>query len=367
MDYSCFNKPTDYLLGGGLTLRNGRVDKLQFDEGYCQATEYSGNASQDDFYLYYYDRDHLGNIRQVVKADRTTNGTVVQTMEYYPFGAQFCHSSTASEVQSRKYNGKEFDNMHGLNTYDYGARQYNPVTARWDRVDPLCEKYYSVSPYIYCGGNPINVIDPNGKSCSPIYNQDGVFLGTDDDGLTGAPIVMNDIYFKQGMSHSEAERKRMKIDDMCDEANKKMMNHYSTLPNRPDYDGYLTLDEANEWYANGKGQPLFTDLSKIDLSGIRSLGEEYVGQVKRFNLLFVSNNINDGLVYGNITLKRYPNNHVRAYADTYDFDMKSWKDPSNWFRNVETIIGKIVAGEGSPYTINIYGSKQLKPLFPWTR
>jgi hypothetical protein len=25
----------------------------------------------------------------------------------------------------------------GLNTYDYGARQDDPVTGRWDRVDPL--------------------------------------------------------------------------------------------------------------------------------------------------------------------------------------------------------------------------------------
>ena len=153
---------TDYLLGGNLTLRNGRIDKLQFEEGYCQATEYSGNPVQDEFTFQYYDRDHLGNIRQVVRAASGSN--VVQTMAYYPFGAQFCPSSTASEVQSRKYNGKEFDKMHGLNTYDYGARQYNPVTARWDRMDPLCEKYYSVSPYAYCGNNPMNRIDPDGDS-----------------------------------------------------------------------------------------------------------------------------------------------------------------------------------------------------------
>jgi len=53
--------------------------------------------------------------------------------------------------------------MHGLDTYDYGARQYNPVTARWDRVDPLSEKYYSISPYAYCMGNPMKYIDPDGK------------------------------------------------------------------------------------------------------------------------------------------------------------------------------------------------------------
>ncbi|MDO4958055.1 MAG: RHS repeat-associated core domain-containing protein [Prevotellaceae bacterium] len=52
--------------------------------------------------------------------------------------------------------------MHGLNTYDYGARQYNPVTARWDRIDPFAEKYYGVSPYVYSRNNPIMLIDPEG-------------------------------------------------------------------------------------------------------------------------------------------------------------------------------------------------------------
>jgi hypothetical protein len=36
-------------------------------------------------------------------------------------------------------NGKELDLMHGLNTYDYGARQYYPIVGRWNRVDPLAE------------------------------------------------------------------------------------------------------------------------------------------------------------------------------------------------------------------------------------
>lgn len=163
-----YRDSTDYLLGGSLTLKNGRIDKYQFDEGYCQAMMNTSNTSQDDFLFYYYDRDHLGNIRQVVKADRSTNGTVVQTMNYYPFGAQFCNGSADSNVQSRRYNGKEYDRMHGLNTYDYGARQYNPVTARWDRVDPLCEKFYSISPYVYCVNNPVNAIDPDGKEVLPV-------------------------------------------------------------------------------------------------------------------------------------------------------------------------------------------------------
>ena len=146
-----------------VTLRNGRIDKLLFEEGYCQAESYVYNSSQDEFTFCYYDRDHLGNIRQVTEADGTSTGNVIQTMNYYPFGAEFCDGTANGSVQPYKYNGKEFDGMHGLNTYDYGARQYNPVTAHWDRVDPLAEKYYSLSPYAYCMNNPINAFDPDGK------------------------------------------------------------------------------------------------------------------------------------------------------------------------------------------------------------
>ncbi len=153
----------DYLLGGALTLRNGRIDKYQFDEGYCQA---SAAGSVDYFDFYYYDRDHLGNIRRVIiPDDNPYKSFVIQTMDYYPFGAPYADATAikGAAVQPYKYNGKELDLMHGLNTYDYGARQHAPVLARWDRIDPLCEKYYSTSPYAYCMNNPVRFIDPDGK------------------------------------------------------------------------------------------------------------------------------------------------------------------------------------------------------------
>ena len=82
---------------------------------------------QDNFTFCYYDRDHLGNVRQVREANGGSDGRVIQTLNYYPFGAQLCDGTTDSNVQNHKVNGKEFDGMHGLTTYDYGARQYNPV------------------------------------------------------------------------------------------------------------------------------------------------------------------------------------------------------------------------------------------------
>ena len=179
----------DYLLGGALTLKNGRIDKYQFEEGYCQA---SAAGSVDYFDSYYYDCDHLGNIRQVIEPYGTNKSYVIQKMDYYPFGAEFCDNNTKSYVQNHKYNGKEFDNMHGLNTYDYGARQYNPVTGRWDRIDPHCEKYYNVSPYNYCHNNPINRIDLDGND--DYFSNMGKFLYTKGTGAN--------IYIQQGKSFS---------------------------------------------------------------------------------------------------------------------------------------------------------------------
>lgn len=86
--------------------------------------------------------------------------------------------------------------------------------------------------------------------------------------------------------------------------------------------------------------------------------------MKSFNLLLVSNSVNDGLVYGQITLRRYPNHTVRAFADKYDFEMHSWNSPSNWVRNAATVIGKAGAGQGTGYEINIFGSKKLRPKLP---
>ena len=69
--------------------------------------------------------------------------------------------------------------MHGLDTYDYGARQYDPARITWDRMDQLCEKYYHINPYVYCAGNPINAIDPDGCDTVNISYTDGKWIFND--------------------------------------------------------------------------------------------------------------------------------------------------------------------------------------------
>ena len=72
-----------------------------------------------------------------------------------------------------------------------------------------------------------------------------------------------------------------------------------------------------------------------------------------------NSSIKDGMVYGRITIK-YLNGHtIKAFADNYGFEMKHpWKE--NLLRNIITKIGSIIAGDGEPFDIYIYGTKELK-------
>ena len=60
-----------------------------------------------------------------------------------------------------KFNGKERDDETGY--YYYGARYYDPSIALWFGTDPLAHKYPMNSPYIYCNGNPVKYVDPDGN------------------------------------------------------------------------------------------------------------------------------------------------------------------------------------------------------------
>ncbi len=94
----------------------------------------------------------------------------------------------------------------------FGARYYSPEISVWLSVDPLASVYPSTSSYMYCLGNPIVLIDPDGRSASPILDEAGNLLGTDNQGWTGKAIVMNKNDFTPGMDHGDAQSKGTELD-----------------------------------------------------------------------------------------------------------------------------------------------------------
>ena len=46
---------------------------------------------------------------------------------------------------------------------DFGARLYDPRTASWLSHDPLAEKYFGISPFVYCFNCPNTYYDPDGR------------------------------------------------------------------------------------------------------------------------------------------------------------------------------------------------------------
>lgn len=160
---------TSTLYCGNVIFERGELSKLLTDEGYVTFTNDSTPV------YHYYLRDHLGNVRVVFTGGFL--GDIEQRNDYYPSGALMA-TSTGGSVQPYKYNGKELERTGGLDLYDYGARWMDSkIGARFTTMDPLCEKYYGISPYAYCAGNPVNLIDPDGERIYMLFyttgNKDG--------------------------------------------------------------------------------------------------------------------------------------------------------------------------------------------------
>ena len=147
------NTTVDYC--GNLVYNGAGLSRILLGgEGYCQL------ASGLPVY-YFFIKDHLGSIRAVVRQDVSAR----QCNQYYPYGKSW----SGGYSQPYLYNGKEIDMMHGLEWYDYGARMYEPGICRFMTMDPLCEKYYNISPYAYCGNNPVRYVDPDGRRFDDVY------------------------------------------------------------------------------------------------------------------------------------------------------------------------------------------------------
>lgn len=127
----------------------------------CEERDASGNVVSQFFGLgqktggnsFYYNRDHLGSIREVTNS----TGAIVTQVSYSPWGEPtLLQGSTLPDFG---YAGYYNHPRSGLNLTLY--RAYSPSLGRWLSRDPLGESA-GVNLYGYVGGNPVSLVDPLG-------------------------------------------------------------------------------------------------------------------------------------------------------------------------------------------------------------
>ena len=82
-----------------------------------------------------------------------------------PYGEKCINTGFAVDDSNKNYyfyGGKELPKLFVNNWYDSIAR-YQTTSGVFSSPDPLAEKYYSISPYAYCAGNPVKFVDPDGN------------------------------------------------------------------------------------------------------------------------------------------------------------------------------------------------------------
>ena len=148
-----------------------------------------GRLTPDGALLYM--TDYLGSVRAVVDG---TTGQIYKAVDYSAYGYESEvmvpqqgstpeHTLAAATLPSGmtlrdSFTGQEDQTPDfGTSYTDFGARQYSPALRRWMTPDPMSEKYYGMSPYVFCADNPVNFVDPDGRFPEVIWDVASIGMG----------------------------------------------------------------------------------------------------------------------------------------------------------------------------------------------
>lgn len=120
----------------------------------------------------YHIKDHLGSVRVVADHD----GEVVASYNYLPYGTLLNDEAPQYGNNRYLYGGKELQESFEIEWYDSGAR-FQTLNGVFTGIDPMAEKFYGVSPYAYCAGNPVMYVDPDGNIIGTVLDVVSVGLG----------------------------------------------------------------------------------------------------------------------------------------------------------------------------------------------
>jgi RHS repeat-associated protein len=115
------------------------------------------------------------NLQRSVRFFYGADAKIVACLSYHAYGVLDVGATTPGAlgaVTRWGYTGQEW--IEALGLYDYNARLYDPVTARFLSLDPADQ---TASPYMYVGGDPMNAVDPDGSVITHVLFSKGRHLG----------------------------------------------------------------------------------------------------------------------------------------------------------------------------------------------
>ena len=138
---------------------------IEYDE-FRPIIDDAQNIHHNEPDVYFYHSDHLGSASWITD----NSGLAVQHLQYLPYGERYVDQRAAGYNERFTFTGKERDEETG---YGYFGARYmdHELMTMWLSVDPMADKYPSMSPYAYCAWNPVKLVDPDGKKIRGVkYN-----------------------------------------------------------------------------------------------------------------------------------------------------------------------------------------------------
>ena len=257
------------------------------------------------------------------------NNQAISSYDYDAWGNPM--NSTVSEISAYRYTGREHDDETGL--HNFRARLYDSTLMRFYQVDPA-EQF--ASPYVYCGNNPIGLVDPDGERVRFQGNDDDVQYTMSNLSLGDYQISMDNdgyLHVPNDIDRTQlTEQDNMIVDFILDTS------------------GTTVLDFSSSGFTNGllcNTQPIFggllagktsrnthtTHIHRLGLQALATLTRtEYADKIKH--------EINE-------------NGYYRTHYPTDRYQQDKYEIAHNWANNLQGALGSfdVYQREFVPYSL----------------
>ncbi len=150
-----------------------------------------------------------------------------------PLPPVHCPLSTVPCIHT--FSAKEKDSETGLSYF--GSRYYSSDLSIWLSVDPMSDKYPSLSPYVYCANNPIKLVDPNGEDWE--VNESGYVRQVGDKDNNTLYAVKGTLEFSFGERKTKEDGTFISIT-----ADEQIMNTMTCVGNN--FTGFIATDKRDK-------------------------------------------------------------------------------------------------------------------------